>query len=169
METEKEAKTWEATFIERIDELQTGERTALKRSCGVLLNNADIRAFNAFYKALLLKVPAKDEDIWFFAGCVRAQWDSTQRNALPFEKAMADFSKKDGSDSFQKRFVTLLDTPWSEDGYLAVKLTRIIKLLKQKGYVINAESLLRDLRGWNNEDRYVQKKWAKTFNFNVEE
>ena len=67
------------------------------------------------------------------------------------------------SESFEKRFTTLLETPWEEDGFLCRKMERMAKYLKQKGYAVDGAPLLRDLLYWDHEDKFVQKQWIKTY------
>ena len=67
------------------------------------------------------------------------------------------------SDGFDSRFTALLDTPWNDDGYLSQKLTRLAKMLKQKGYPVDGAELLNSLLHWNDPDRWIQKKWVKAY------
>jgi CRISPR type I-E-associated protein CasB/Cse2 len=76
---------------------------------------------------------------------------------------LADKSKT--SDSFQKRIYTLLDTQWDCDYYMATKLLRLAKLLKQQGEAIDAAALLSDLLYWNSDSRRVQRAWARAIRF----
>ena len=70
---------------------------------------------------------------------------------------------RDLSESTGHRAEVLLDTAWDEDGYMLTKLTRLVKLIRQKsdGEPVDFEVLLEDLIGWNSEKQYVQRKWAR--------
>lgn len=154
----------EALFIEKIDKLSTGERVALKRSGGKLLNEASAEALGAFYKALPYGVSQNMEDRWFFAATLRCMWKPDEHMEMSLEKATADYaSKGEFSDSYEKRIMSLLDMSWDEDGFMASKIWRTVKMLKQKGYVIDVVPLIKDLYLWNSESRFVQKRWARTY------
>lgn len=73
---------------------------------------------------------------------------------------------KDDSDSIEKRFVALLN---SDEEDLPNHLRQIISLLKSKEAPVNWFLLLKDIKGWSNEKRNVQRNWAKGFwgNFNT--
>ncbi len=73
------------------------------------------------------------------------------------------------SESFEHRYTALLDTIWSDDGYLNDKLMRMAKMLKQKDYAVAGVALLESLLCWNFDSRIVQKQWAKTYsNYTIE-
>jgi CRISPR system Cascade subunit CasB len=67
---------------------------------------------------------------------------------------------RDESGSIEKRFVALLDAD-RED--LADHLRHNVSLLRAKNVVIDWARLLRDLRGWNHESRFVQIQWSRDF------
>jgi len=67
---------------------------------------------------------------------------------------------KDESDSIEKRFVALLGAE-AED--LPYYLRQIIGLLKAKEVAVNWEQLFKDVQNWNNDKRFVQRKWAERF------
>lgn len=158
----------EETFIERLHQLSTGERAILKRSCGIRLNDADAKAFGAFYKVLPHGVSEWQEARWFCVAGLTCLWQPDDEKGIPIEKAMNKI--KDISDSFENRVVSLLDSEWDEDGRMDLKLYRMVKLLKQKNVTIDMVSLLKDLSSWNHPNRFVQKKWARAFqNTNEEE
>lgn len=72
-------------------------------------------------------------------------------------------SKADSDSSIERRFVALLDC--HEDD-LAEHLRHAVRLFKSnKSEVILVDwlQLLRDLRNWNDEKRYVQRNWARAF------
>ena len=62
----------------------------------------------------------------------------------------------------------MLDTRWDESGYLLAQISRMVKLLKSKGYVIDSYSLYADLMNWDRDRRTVQKKWINTIINNKE-
>src|SRR5262245_13745424 len=72
-------------------------------------------------------------------------------------------SKADNDSSIERRFVALLDCHTDD---LAEHLRHAVNLLRSnKSEVILVDwlQLLRDLRNWNHEGRFVQRNWARAF------
>ena len=154
--------TKEKQFFERLKKLPTGERAALKRVCGGRLNDADAKAFGVFYKVLPHGVSEWQEDRWFCAACLSCLWQTGDEAKLLFEECLSKL-KADSSESFENRVIAMLDNEWNEDGRLGLKLYRMLKLIRQKGFGIDMAALLTDLCKWDNQNRSVQKKWARAF------
>ena len=151
-------------FFVRLDELGTGERAALRREAGSLLNQSDGKAISVFYQCLPRGIAAWQEDRWFAVACLRCLWDAGSGNGTPLEQVISGLLRSDElSDSTEHRVELLLDTKWDADGYMLIKLTRLVKLIRQKSerMPIDFAELLDDLLGWNSETQYVQRKWAK--------
>ncbi len=64
------------------------------------------------------------------------------------------------SDSIEKRFVALLN---SDEEDLPNHLRQIISLLKSNDKPINWLQLLKDIKSWTHEEKFVQRNWAKGF------
>jgi CRISPR system Cascade subunit CasB len=76
-----------------------------------------------------------------------------------FQKACA--AESPGAyDGIDKRFSHLLE---SEAEDLPIRLRHAVSLLKSKSIDIDWPQLLKDLIGWGNPDRYVQKQWARSY------
>ncbi len=153
------------SFFDRLDKLSTGERAALRRSAGTMLGEADGPVLAAFYRCLPSIVGERDSAKWYAVACLRCISDPGTEKGKPLEICLADMIKNgDISASMQKRIEYLLDTRWDEDGYLLMRLTRLVKLVHQKSEysLIDASALLQDLLHWNDESRRVQRKWART-------
>ncbi len=149
-------------FFQRLNKLNNGERAALKRSAGVPLDKADGKAIAAFYRCL--PAESKAEDRWFAVACLRCLWDAGEEQGDRLERVISRMIRADElSESIQHRIEILLDTPWDSDGYMLGKLTRMVKLIRQKANrtPIDFSALLEDLIYWNSEKQYVQKKWAR--------
>lgn len=158
-----------AVFFKRLEMLGTGDRAALKRSAGLMLADADGKAISAFYRCLPSAV--YQEDRWFAVACLRCLWDPGEFEGEPFEKILSQMVRDDKiSGSTLHRVEMLLDTAWDNDGYMLTKLTRLIKLIRQKSdrAPIDFGALLEDLLGWNHENQYVQRKWARSIFANIE-
>lgn len=152
-------------FLERLSALSTGERAVLKRSAGKMLREADGRAIAAFYKCY---PPGSErtQGKWFAAACIYCMWDRSKETveAKPLPDILSSLRKEEAlSESMQHRLTSLLDLKWDDDGYLLTKLVRIIKMVKAKGYAVDCEALLKDLFGWDADDQYVQRRWARHF------
>ena len=96
--------------------------------------------------------------------CLRCLWDADMEGGEPFEQIIGRLIREEKlSDSTLHRAEVLLDTAWDEDGYMLTKLTRMVKLIRQKSdrTAVNFSAMLDDLIRWNNENQYVQRKWAR--------
>ena len=145
-------------FFEALSQISTGDRASLRRNCGELLKNADGQAVVAFYGCLPGNVPHWQEDCWFAAACFSCLWDADQQGER-FEKILS--SLKEDSDSMEHRLASLLDLKWDEDGYLLLKICRILKMARSKGMVADCKNLLNDFIYWNSSNQGVQRKWAR--------
>ena len=163
-------------FWQRLQETVTrdnGIRAAWKRNAGLRLCDADGRAVEAFYRMYGGGlVSEREENRCFFAVCVSCLWKPEDWKLWMSEDwnrgtSLAEGARKfldpESRETFAKRLRALLDLPWDEDGYLAGKLCRLLKFCKAKGMVVNGKALLRDLRQWNEDDRRIQRKWAREF------
>ena len=151
-------------FFQKIDHLDSGERAVLRRNVGKMLRQADGHAITTFYRCLPSDVKDWDEEKWFAVACLRCLWDPGEENGKPLEQIIGDLIRMDDiSDSTCHRVEILLDTDWDTDGYLLVKLARLIKLIRQHSdrTQIDFSALLDDLLRWNSETQMVQRKWAK--------
>ena len=82
----------------------------------------------------------------------------------PLQEVIARLIKRgELSDSTRHRVATLLDMKWDADGYMLTKLSRLVKLVKQKSGSVPVcfTDLLDDLIWWNSDSQSVQRKWAR--------
>ena len=153
------------SFFSRLNTLGTGERAALRREAGVMLQEADSAALTTFYRCLPSAVDSRQEGKWFAIACLRCLWDSGEEGGKPFAQIIADLIRRDElSASTGHRVENLLDTPWDADGYMLTKLARLVKMVKQKSgnIAVDFPDLLVDLLRWNYDSQPVQRKWART-------
>lgn len=75
-------------------------------------------------------------------------------------KHMAAARTEAGSDALERRFTALLAAHPDD---LPEYLRQTVSFLKSKDVPLHWDELLRDLQGWGREDRFVQKKWARSF------
>ena len=151
-----------AAFFEWLDNLPRGDRTALRREAGTLLEQADAQAVRIFYQCLPADVPPWQEGRAFAAACIHCLWEPGARDRQPLEQIFFRLGQDQTiSESMGHRLETLLDLPWDEDGFLLTKLVRLIQMVRAKGYAVDCERLLNDLLYWNGEKQTVQRRWAK--------
>lgn len=156
---QEQQKQLSDAFFTKLDSLPSGDRAALKRAAGSMLSEADGKAMSAFFHCLPYGIKPYRESQWFAAGCFYCLWDAGSRG-IPLEKILCRM--KNESDSMKRRVAALLDQRWEDDGYLLTKLTRMIKMARQKGYCVDCAALLDDLLHWNSDFQIVQRKWART-------
>ena len=157
------------SYLQRVDHLSNGDRTALKREAGTMLPQADGRTVRAFYQCLPSQVKPWQEDRYFAAGCLHCLWE-TDAARQPMEQIFFQLGRdSELSESMAHRLESLLDLSWDEDGYLLTKLTRLVKVVKSKNYAVDCASLLGDLLCWNGEKQTVQLKWARSLYTKPEE
>ena len=73
---------------------------------------------------------------------------------------MAKARTESGSDSLERRFMVLLAAHPND---LPNYLRQSISFLRSKGIPVNWNQLFWDLQDWDDENRLVQKKWARAF------
>ena len=139
-----------------------GLRAVFRRNAGELLQTADGRAVTAFYR---LNgggaVSERNEDRCFFAVCAACLWKADEwTRAVPLTTGARKLNSDDKA-AFEKRIRVLLDLPWDDEGYFATKLSRLLKYCKSKNMVVDGKSLMRDLINWDNDERFVQKRWVR--------
>lgn len=153
-----------AAFFNKLNALDNGDRAALRRAAGSMLRDADGKAITAFYRCLPFGVAREQEERWFAVAALRCIWDAGEDSGRPVEQVISSLIR-DGelSDSAAHRAEILLDTVWDSDGYMLTKLTRFLKLIRQKSdrCAIDFSALLDDLIYWNAENQSVQRKWAR--------
>ena len=156
----------EMNWMERLKKCSTGERAALRRCAGKTLGEADAFALSVFYKLLPYGTPEWKHNRFFIVMCCSCLWKpEEQRNPKPIEDCLRIFAKRQNGDGFNARIRNLMDTRWDDaDGYMAVKLARILKQIKNGDSTLypDFDGLARDLFSWNRDDRLVQRRWAET-------
>lgn len=151
-------------FFSRLDRLGSGERAALRREAGTMLQAADGKALGVFYRCLPPGVDRWQEEKWFAVASLHCLWDAGGGEGTPLEQNIARLiSRGELSASTTHRVEILLDTAWDADGYMLTKLSRLVKLIRQKSdrQRIDFGSLLDDLVYWNRDTQSVQRKWAR--------
>ncbi|MBR6186630.1 MAG: type I-E CRISPR-associated protein Cse2/CasB [Clostridia bacterium] len=146
-----------------VSRLSAGERSALKRNAGVMMNDAGMQALEAFYRALDGKCGPYAEKAWFAALCMQCLWrEEEQPQKMPFpEMLRAVYQHPDATDSARKRCTNYLDLSWSDDGFLLGKICALARKMRADNAALmpDFEQLADDLAHWNHAERYVQRRW----------
>lgn len=107
------------------------------------------------------------EDVFYLVASMFAfhptNWPEDTEDKDPnLGASFARLSRSDGGsvEAVERRFTVLLSTH-QED--LHVQLRHAVSLLKSKDVPVDWVRLLSDLRWWGNDDRSVQRRWAKAF------
>lgn len=148
-------------FFARLDRLRDGDRVALRRSAGRLLQNAPMSAYQAFVGCVPFEgAPGKDR--WFLPACVYCDQDSKQPvTDLPvLYQRMVIAGELGGSDD--RRWASILSTGWDDSsGLLVQKLAMLIRRMHSAGRNVDCTRLIDDLVWWNHPNRLVQMRWAQ--------
>ncbi len=153
------------SFFQKLEQLDNGDRAALKRNIGRPITKANGAALAAFYKALPSDAGSWAESRYFTIACLSCLWkiDEVPMVKKPFEICLKEI-RTNGYESFDIRVRAIIDSEWDdEDGYTAGKLARVAKQMKQRNLVLDFDALLEDLMYWNQGNRSVQRKWAKSY------
>lgn len=147
-------------FFARLERLSAGDRTALKRSLGVSFAEAGAAARAAYLTAHPSYAPWEEEP-YFLAACA---WCAFQNIGGP-ERSFAGCLRILAGEhtGVRRRFLALLDMPWDDSGYFAGKISRLLRMIRQKGIQPDMDLLLKDLLGWGQESHFVQINWSKEF------
>ncbi|HEX6291265.1 MAG TPA: type I-E CRISPR-associated protein Cse2/CasB [Herpetosiphonaceae bacterium] len=158
-------------FVTRLETLDAGGRARLKRNAGHTLNEArDV--YQIFFSLLPLGVQERHQDDYFLIATLYAVGTrrDNPRPANPPRSLGASLRRVrqqiqgDGGDdhriSLDKRVETLLDADREQ---LLFRLRQIISLLVAHDVAVDWRRLLRDVRSWDHEDRFVQLAWARDY------
>ncbi|GMV90132.1 MAG: hypothetical protein AMXMBFR81_30620 [Chthonomonas sp.] len=108
-------------------------------------------------------------------GSIGAAWAAYCRKRKPEEDPHTFYKRRQDAlasgdmpaniPSIHERFRTLLDADLELDGTgeLAYRLRGLVRMLVAEEIPIDVFQLARDLRGWRDESRFVQERWAKAF------
>ncbi len=167
----------EARFVEAVLDMRTtrpGDAAALRRSLATP-PGADPRVHRIVYP-LLHGVPVYDEWRWFLVAALaaliprqgrtrganvdaaRSLGESLRRLAASEERGRK--SRPDRPPPLERRFVALLDADPAE---IHVHLRALVPRCLRAGVDVDLVRLLRDLAGWSDPTRRVQRRWARDF------
>lgn len=147
-------------FLERLRTLRPGDRAQLKRCAGVSLNEAT-QVLGLFYRLLPKGIASYNEPHYFLIATLFP---------LTSEGGHGDFgvalrrirpnSKKNERSPLDRRVEILLD---ADAVQFPFRLRQALRLLKSKEVHVNWQYLAEDILGWGHPNRFVQKRWAKSY------
>jgi len=157
----------EAGFVERLEELDSGRFAMLRRGCG---KPDPVEGRCPWLIGLIHGVAT--EPVAFLTASLLAQYKTadirTGRHHAEgnFGATWKQAVFPNPSESLSRRFHTLLDAeydPWTGEGDLPYRLRQMVRYAARKGVGVDWPQLLSDLKFWNRSEKYVQKRWARSF------
>lgn len=159
----------EPFFIERLQDLNRGERSVLRRSAGSSLAEAG-KAIGLFYRLLPASVHVNDEEIYFLVATLYP-WNSHEHRG-DFGATMRDLracSNHSNPGSIDRRMAILLNSDFDQvngrtgGGSLSYRLRQLVKFADSRQVGIHWVHLLEDLQRWRHPGKWVQKCWARSY------
>lgn len=156
-----------STVLQGLDRLTTGERASLRHTVGRTMAEADGRALEAFYKVMPPDVKPWQQGRYFTLLSIACLWklgEATVRGDIV--SMLASLELKRETHGIGAKIRGLLDMRWDdEEGYLAVKLGRLARMLRadDAGAMPDMDLLMGDLNAWNDDSRKTQRRWAQAF------
>jgi len=159
-------------FITKLETLDAGGRAPLKRNAGRALNQArDV--YQVFFAALPPYITHEREQEDYFLIATLYAFGTRREDPRPsnpprslgasLRRVRQQIQSNDGDDrqiSLDKRFGTLLDADREQ---LPFRLRQIVSLLAANQVAVDWRRLLRDVRSWSHDDRFVQLAWARDY------
>ena len=146
-----------------LSRISVGERSALKRNAGVMMNAAGADAIEGFYRALSARCVLYLEKPWFAAMCMQCLWreeDHPRIRSFP-EMLRSIYQNPEATESTRKKCTGFIDISWGDDGFLLGKICSLVRSMRANDLSVmpDFEELADDLSHWNSADRYIQRKW----------
>jgi CRISPR system Cascade subunit CasB len=107
--------------------------------------------------------PALEDACFLVAGLFamhRLSWPDDGQGPHNLGASFYRLKEKTNSGSVEQRFVALLNC---HDDDLASHLRQAVSLLKAHEVPVDWAELLRDVQRWRSEQRWVQRRWARSF------
>ena len=120
-----------SNFFLRLKGLSMGERAVLKRNLGQPFSRADAKAWGAFFK-IMPDCSIWEEEPYFIVACGYCYFDKVNGQEMSFIGCLKRMSVD--SEGIERKLYTILDIHNFQGGYLTVKIGRLLRMLRQKGY-----------------------------------
>lgn len=144
-------------FMDRLSQLEPGERARLKRNAGRSLAEAG-KVLGLFYRLLPPGVSEWEYETYFLAATLypMAEGGGAGDLGAALRRAQSKANKK----GLDRRIEILLDADRTQ---LPFRLRQVIHLLQSNRVKLNWPLLLSDLLWWNAPSRRVQQRWARSY------
>jgi CRISPR system Cascade subunit CasB len=144
-------------FVERLQQMDAGQRARLKRSAGCTL--AESRgALGLFYRLLPAGVPPGQHEAFFLVATLFPLADGGGTGDLG--AALRRAREASGAPGVDRRVEILLD---SDEQQLAFRLRQAVRFLHSNRVRVDWPGLLGDVLEWRRYGRGVQKRWARSY------
>ncbi len=152
---------YDIKFLKNLEKMSNQDRSILKRGAGLPINESNKRLL-VFYRMLKgISLYPNEEEIYYLIATLYA-WNSISFNG-DFGKSMALLSqKKSSTQSIENRFMVLVDCSIDSSVFSRYMLN-LVKITEKNSIGIDWDRLLKDLKYWEHEDGFIQKKWIKSF------
>lgn len=148
-------------FIDRLTQLDAGERARFKRNAGKSLAEARDNALGLFYRLLPPGVHVNQEETYFLVATLYPMAEAGGKGN--FGDALRQIRRDENAKGLDRRIEILLD---ADETQLGFRLRQAIRLLHANQVRIDWSRLLTDLLYWTHPERFVQRQWAKSY-FNL--
>lgn len=146
-----------ASFIARLEALDAGDRARLKRNAGKTIAEAH-EVLGLFYGLLPPGTPQYQEEVYFLLATLFPLASGGGKGDFGAHLAFAQNSKN--SKGLDRRVEILLDADLNQ---LHFRLRQAVHFLQSCRVHVNWLQLLDDLLQWNHPDRFIQKRWARSY------
>lgn len=158
-------------FISRLEGLEKdnrGDLAVLKRNAGNTLAESK-GVYQAFYNILPYGIAgSRNEEVYYLVATLYGH--NKYRAKGNFGSTMRVVKDKTGSENINHRMSILLDSNFDHishmypgGGEIPYRLRQCVKLANSHEAGINWSQLLMDLTRWEYPEKWVQKKWAKSY------
>lgn len=161
-ESSKEMKF--VSYLERFKDTESlGPLADLRKGLGMQPGTA--HEMHKYIMPWLGKCSKWEEETYYMVGSLYA-WHQQSWHAgegyknTSFGASLATLKESYNEDAIERRFVALLKSH-QED--LFVHLRQLVGLLRGKNVPVDWVRLLKDLKYWNSEEQWVQKRWSRAF------
>jgi CRISPR system Cascade subunit CasB len=144
-------------FIERLEELDAGERARLKRNAGRTLAESR-NVLGLFYRLLPPGVPLYQQEVFFLIATLHPLAKGGGQGDLGASLHRA--RRPANAHGLDRRVEVLLD---ADESQLPFRLRQAIHFLQSNRISVNWPRLLDDLLHWGHSGRNVQKRWARSY------
>ncbi len=135
-------------------------RAALKRDAGKTIEDAAAKTLYQFYQVAPTMLRKYAPQCFLAASLQCLYTEEDLPKAVPLAAAY-QYMPEEGRDSFLRRLVMVLDTPYEEERMFALQLYRLVRFAKAKGVVVDCTALLADLISWKGRSNRIKRKWME--------